>query len=182
MRVLPMKILWAIMCLAVILSTLPNLSLLELKVAAAKYDETNTQQQPPEAFQIELVLQRIYLDGEMSQETVVETVYSMDDFWAKYDQWQIMDMGKAKFVMRKYEDDISPLLKTNGYFGITNDGTLSIFNGKPQEYNIIQSFFQIDIKKLESNKQTEILQGIPIKTKDKYVEVLETFKVYSTYE
>jgi forespore regulator of the sigma-K checkpoint len=33
--------------------------------------------------------------------------------------------------------------------------------------------------KLESTKQEELLQGIPIKTKDRFVEVLETFKPYS---
>jgi forespore regulator of the sigma-K checkpoint len=72
------------------------------------------------------------------------------------------------------------LLKTNGYFGITHKGVLSIFNGRPEQSKIIQSFFQIDIKKLESNKQKELLDGIPIKTKDRYVHVLETFKPYST--
>jgi len=56
---------------------------------------------------------------------------------------------------------------------------LSIFNGRPDQLRIIQSFFQIDIKKLESTKQEELLQGIPIKTKDRFVEVLETFKPYS---
>jgi forespore regulator of the sigma-K checkpoint len=71
------------------------------------------------------------------------------------------------------------LLKANGFFGITEDGVLSIFNGRPDQLRIIQSFFQIDIMKLESAKQEELLQGIPIKTKDRFVEVLETFKPYS---
>lgn len=88
-------------------------------------------------------------------------------------------MDGSTMVFRKQVDDISPLLKANGYFGITEDGVLTIFNGRPDQLRIIQSFFQIDIKKLESKKQEELLQGIPIKTKDRYVEVLETFKQYS---
>jgi forespore regulator of the sigma-K checkpoint len=74
------------------------------------------------------------------------------------------------------------LLKANGYFGITEDGILTIFNGRPDKLRIIRPFFQIDIKKLESKKQEELIQGIPIKTKDRYVKVLETFKQYSIEE
>lgn len=103
-------------------------------------------------------------------------------FGKKYDQWQLVEMDETKMVFRKIEDDISPLLKANGYFGITDNGVLTIFNGRPGGSRIIQSFFQIDVKKLESKIQAELLQGIPIKTKDRYVEVLETFKTYSIEE
>lgn len=166
---------------AVVLFMLPD-GLLCLTVHAEYTNKVTPSKQESEAIHLELVLQKVYLDGEISEETVLEIVQSMDVFWTKYDQWQMMDMGEKKFVLRKHVDDISPLLKANGYFGITRDGTLTIFNGKPQKYNIIQSFFQIDIKRLESNKQIEILNGIPIKTKDQYVEVLETFKNYSVDE
>jgi forespore regulator of the sigma-K checkpoint len=126
-----------------------------------------------------VILERVYLDGEISQEVVHETCWSMGNFWAKYDQWQLTDMDDSTMVFRKQVNDISPLLKANGFFGITEDGVLTIFNGRPDQLRIIQSFFQIDIKKLESSKQEELIQGIPIKTKDRYVEVLETFKPYT---
>ena len=126
-----------------------------------------------------VILERAYLDGEISQEVVHETCWSIENFWAKYDQWQLVDIDESTFVFRKQVNDISPLLKANGFFGITEDGVLSIFNGRPDQLKIIQSFFQIDIKKLESTKQEELIQGIPIKTRDRYVEVLETFKPYS---
>jgi forespore regulator of the sigma-K checkpoint len=126
-----------------------------------------------------VILERVYLDGEISQEVVYETCWSMENFWAKYDQWQLTDTDESTMVFRKQVDDISPLLKANGFFGITEGGVLTIFNGRPDQLRIIQSFFQIDIKKLESKKQEELIQGIPIKTKDHYAEVLETFKPYS---
>nr|WP_264803647.1 intercompartmental signaling factor BofC [Cytobacillus sp. NCCP-133] len=132
--------------------------------------------------QMKVMLERVYLDGEVSQETIEETVWTMEDFWAKYDQWQLVEMDIDNMVFRRQMDDISPLLKANGYFGITDDGTLTIFNGRPQRTNIIQSFFQIDLGKLESTKCEELKKGIPIMTKDRYVEVLETFKSYSTEE
>ena len=45
--------------------------------------------------------------------------------------------------------------------------------------DIIQSFFQIDIKKLEGKKQEELKKGIPIKSKEDYDKVLKALKPYS---
>ncbi|MCL6571597.1 MAG: intercompartmental signaling factor BofC [Bacillus sp. (in: Bacteria)] len=149
-----------------------------ITVSAAQTESHQTQA-TTEPRNLTIILERVYLDGEISQEVVYETCYSMENFWAKYDQWQLMDTDESTMVFRKQVDDISPLLKANGFFGITEGGVLTIFNGRPDQLRIIQSFFQIDIKKLESKKQEELMHGIPIKTKDRYVEVLETFKVYS---
>lgn len=132
-----------------------------------------------EPVEVEVVLKCIYLDGEISEETVTEKIYILENFWAKYDDWQFIGMEKSKLVFQKQMNDISPLLKANGYFGVTEDGTLSIFNGRPYKSHIIQSFFQIDVGKLESQIRKELKKGIPIKTKDRYEEVLETFKTYS---
>lgn len=131
---------------------------------------------------VEVILQRKYLDGEISEEVIQETILSMEDFWATYAGWQLLDQKEGKVVFQKNIDDISPLLKANGYFGIAGDGTLSIYNGKPKTNEVIQSFFQIDIKKLESRKHDELLEGIRIQTKDQYLEVLKTLESYSKAE
>jgi forespore regulator of the sigma-K checkpoint len=149
--------------------------------SATQIDDYHDQQKT-EPQQVTIILERVYLDGEISEESILESYWSIENFWEKYDQWQLVEMDETKMVFRKIEDDISPLLKANGYFGITDNGVLTIFNGRPGGSRIIQSFFQIDVKKLESKIQAELLQGIPIKTKDRYVEVLETFKTYSIEE
>ncbi|MDF2858309.1 MAG: regulator [Neobacillus sp.] len=149
--------------------------------SATQIDDYHDQQKT-EPQQVTIILERVYLDGEISEESILESYWSIENFWAKYDQWQLVEMDEDKMVFRKIEDDISPLLKTNGYFGLTDNGVLTIFNGRPGGSRIIQSFFQIDVKKLESKIQEELLKGIPIKTKDRYVEVLETFKTYSIEE
>ncbi|WP_226673236.1 intercompartmental signaling factor BofC [Rossellomorea aquimaris] len=131
------------------------------------------------AHTVTVILERVYLDGEVSEEIVQETIWSMEDFWAAYDDWQLMDMTEEQIVFQKKVDDISPLLKTNGYFGISDKGVLSIFNGKPGQAEIIQSFFQIDVEKLESKRHDDLVKGIPIKSKQEYEEVLEQFKAYS---
>lgn len=132
-----------------------------------------------EPLKVTIILQRAYLDGEMSEEKVEETIWSMEDFWAKYEKWQIVDMEEKKAVFRQEIDDISPLLKANGYFGLSDEGVLTIFNGRPEGSNIIQSFFQIDLGRLESFKRNQLKKGIPIRNKQCYEEVLQTFKPYT---
>ncbi|KAA0549567.1 Forespore regulator of the sigma-K checkpoint, BofC [Bacillus sp. BGMRC 2118] len=126
-----------------------------------------------------LILERIYLDGEVSEEIKEVSIQSMEDFMEEYSSWQMIDQNDEQMVFQKNIDDISPLLKANGYFGITKNGVLTIFNGKPATDKVIQSFFQIDVKKLESHQHEELRKGIPIQSKDKYVEVLEVFKPFS---
>ncbi|MCT2343166.1 intercompartmental signaling factor BofC [Niallia taxi] len=134
--------------------------------------------QSPKKFAV--LLQRVYLDGEVSEECIEETIWSMEDFWSKYENWQLVNMDSHQFVFKQEMDDISPLLKANGYFGVSDEGVLGVYNGKPNKSNIIQSFFQIDLEKLESTQQKSLQNGIPIKNKNRYVEVLETFKSLDT--
>lgn len=145
-------------------------------VSRGNENQTNKEIKPE---QIDIILEREYIDGEISQERVRETIWSFEDLWAKYDEWQLMDMKKGEMVFRQQVNDISPLLKANGYFGITEDGVLTIFNGEPRKAQIIQSFFSIDLGKLESKKCEQLKQGIPIKSKNDYMEVLKSFSGYS---
>lgn len=131
---------------------------------------------------VTIILQRVYLDGDVSEEVVTETANSITEIQDRYDQWQLITKQGDKPVFRYVVDDISPLLKANGYFGITDEGILTIFNGKPKHSKIIHSFYQIDVGKLESRKKEQLMKGIPIKTKDRYQQVLETFKPYTKYE
>jgi forespore regulator of the sigma-K checkpoint len=128
---------------------------------------------------ITVILQRLYVDGEISEEKVEEKILSMEDFWASYDTWSIVDQSEGSITFQKSVDDISPLLKANGYFGIAGDGTLSIFKGKPDSNNVIQSFFQIDMEKLESRQHSNLKNGIPIKSKERYNQLLESYKNFS---
>jgi forespore regulator of the sigma-K checkpoint len=131
---------------------------------------------------VRVILSRIYLDGEISEEIVEETILSMEDFWAEYSEWDLVDQDEAQVVFQQKVDDISPLLKINGYFGISEEGTLNIYEGKPSEEKVIQSFFQINMKKLKSHQQRELEDGIPVLSRDRYEEVLKMYKKYAKYE
>lgn len=128
---------------------------------------------------VEVNLRRVYLDGEVSVEVLKDTIWSMEDFWAQYKDWQLVDQNGERILFEKKINDISPLLKMTGYFGLSQDGTLSIYKGKPDKEEIIQSFFQIDVKKVESYLQKQLKIGIPVKSKENYQKVIEVFKTYS---
>jgi len=137
----------------------------------------------PAPVSITIVLQQQYVDGEMSEEKRTETVVSLTEIWKKYRDWQLVTLDDRTIVFRKTINDISPLLKTNGYFGITDDGTLSIFNGKPSRSGeIIQSFFQIDVQKLESRQQEKLKQGIRVLSKEQYEQVIEMYRHFAVVQ
>jgi forespore regulator of the sigma-K checkpoint len=131
---------------------------------------------------VKVILQRVYLDGDLGEEIVMESVLTKQEIQEKYKQWQLIEQQGNILIFRNQVDDISPLLKANGYFGITKEGTLTIFNGRPKHSKVIHSFFQIDVGKLESRKKQQLKRGIPVKSKDRYQQVLETFKPYSKFE
>lgn len=131
---------------------------------------------------ITVILERVYLDGEVSEELIKESITSMKDFLLEYEDWQLVHHDEEQIVFQQRIDDISPLLKTNGYFGITEDGILTIFNGKPNKSKnkVIQSFFQIDVGKLESYQHKLLQKGIKVGTKDEYMNVIETYKTFTS--
>lgn len=127
-------------------------------------------------------LERVYLDGEVSEEMIVEKARSQEEIIANYEDWSIVNMSDEKIHFRKEIDDISPLLKINGYFGISEDGFLNIYNGRPVEDKVIQSFFQLNTKKLKSYQQMELQEGIPVMSRENYHDILNLYKQYAITE
>ncbi len=146
--------------------------------------------------QREVLLRKIYICGVESEKTVTEDVMlSPEELARKYKGWQLIfedetgavDVGSGggsdgRWVLQQYVDDISPLCKENGYFGLTPDAMLALFNGPPQEQNIIQTFYYLDTEKLESRlPQNEIdflYKGIRIRNVAEYHSVLSTYGEY----
>ena len=125
-----------------------------------------------------ITLQSLYVDGEMSEEISFKEIASVEDIMQQYDEWELVWKMDKEVVFQKRINDISPLLKANGYFGVTEDGVLSIFNGKPTDSDVIHSFFQINVEMLEVKKQNELGEGIRVKDRQQYEAVLEAFEPY----
>lgn len=129
--------------------------------------------------QLTVILQLFYLDGEVEEEIVIEKPANLASLWDEYEHWTLVDMNEEQVVFKKEIDDISPMLKANGYFGLTEDQTLSVFYGKPNNSNIIQSFYQIDIEKMETRLLKQLKEGIPVRDKNQFKQILKAFKPYS---
>ncbi|QHE53119.1 BofC C-terminal domain-containing protein [Pontibacillus sp. HMF3514] len=132
---------------------------------------------PP--LELEVVLQKIYIDGQMSEERRNETVWSLEDFWAAYDGWKVVNQQEGQIVFHKKVKELSPLIKAKGYIGLDEHGKLSIFEGKPSEQKVIQTFYQIDLDELEVMDSLDLEEGIKIKSADQYFQILKQFEKLS---
>ena len=123
-----------------------------------------------------IIIQTMYLDGEYSEEILFKEADSQAII-SEYKDYTLLSQSDKEFVFQKYSDDISPLLKANGYFGITEEGALSIFNGKPTEADVIQSFFHINVEMLEAKAHHELVEGIRVKEENGAIWELHFFFV-----
>lgn len=94
------------------------------------------------------------------------------------------DDGSITFT--EMVDDLSPQCKDNAYFGIDAEGNLSLFDGLPQEDHVIRTFFQLNVRYLESSLPPETVQqlkkGIRVTDLAEYNSVLSTFSDYAVEE
>lgn len=121
---------------------------------------------------------REYVDGEQSTEIVRKKVDSMAELLQEYPDWELIESDETKITLYKKIHDLSPLLKVNGYFGLSENDILTLYEGKPEDENVIQSFYQLDIEKLETHLLNQLKYGIPIKSKADYVTVIKQLKQY----
>ncbi|GGE75431.1 BofC C-terminal domain-containing protein [Priestia taiwanensis] len=129
--------------------------------------------------EITILLQRVYVGGDISEEIYTAKEVSVESLLQKYEGWKLVDYDDEQITLQKYIDDISPIIKTSGYFGLGDDGTLKIFEGTPREEKVIHSFFQIDTKKLQSYKKQRLKNGIRVKSKFTFERVLKDLKNYA---
>ncbi|WP_198135859.1 intercompartmental signaling factor BofC [Pontibacillus chungwhensis] len=139
--------------------------------------ETNESVQEP--LEIEVVLKREYIDGHIGEERKKETIWAMEDFWARYEGWELVDQREGHITFKKEIDDLSPFVKEAGYFGLNEGNELILFDGTDERSEVIQSFFQIDVGKLESFQSEELQKGIKIKSKDQYLSLLKKYEYFS---
>ncbi len=124
---------------------------------------------------IEVELRTNYADGVTTKQSVYETIWAMEDFWSQYADWQLVDQEEGKMVFERNFEDISPASKQNGHFGLTEDGVLTIFDGDPADEKVIQTFFQIDVGKLESQRREQLMDGIPVESWYQFEDVIQSF-------
>ncbi len=127
---------------------------------------------------IEVILRRHYVCGEMLEERTViheaaETVLQ------RYSDWDVEEQSENRLIFKKEVEDLAPQCKANGFFGITDEGLMTLFYGPPDEGNVIRTFYQLDMQRLETSLPKEVAQqlreGIRVSTVSEYHSVLSTY-------
>lgn len=84
-----------------------------------------------------------------------------------------------QWVLNKQMKDNPPMLKTNGYFGLSKKHILTIYNGNLEDQKAIHSFFQIDVKELESRLEHKLMEGIPLQANSYYEKGIQDMKKFA---
>jgi len=132
---------------------------------------------------VDITLQKTYVCGTEEEQKLTKTFSSADQVFQEYQDWELISEKDNHFVFKKLVHDLSPVCKENGYFGLTNEGILTLFEGPPQQQKVIQTFFQINTDKFESsllkNDLDLLKKGIRIHDIAEYNSILSTYGEYS---
>ncbi|TXK73474.1 hypothetical protein FU659_30740 [Paenibacillus sp. N3.4] len=134
----------------------------------------------------ESYLLKSYLCGEERIQLGQQTSDDLVQMQLKHPNWLLSLDGKGTVTFTEKIDDLSPACKEKAVFGIDGSSNLSLFNGTPTEENVIRTFFQLNIKSLESSlpKDTveQLHEGIRVSDLEEYNSVLSTFSDYAIEE
>lgn len=124
-----------------------------------------------------------YVVGDDLTETKTEIIQSIQDIEEKYPQWTITSVKEDEILIERFVEDISPDCKGGAYFSLSPEGYLTLYKGNSDEKKVIETFFRIDVKSLESGLPKEpveqLYQGIPVKDLAEFNSVLSTFSEFS---
>jgi forespore regulator of the sigma-K checkpoint len=134
----------------------------------------------------DVYLQTLYVCGEETEQLGVWSSDELQEQHKKHPEWLIRMNEQDKVTFIKHVEDLSPSCKAQAYMGLDGNGSLSLFNGMPAVDNVIRTFFQLDIRYLESSLPKETLKqlqdGIRITDMAEYNSVLSTFSDYAMVE
>nr|WP_276562957.1 BofC C-terminal domain-containing protein [Paenibacillus anseongense] len=104
----------------------------------------------------------------------------------KHPNWLLSVSPSGEITFTENIEDLSPACKEKAVFGIDGSSNLSLFNGTPAKDNVIRTFFQLNIKHLESSLPPDTVEklreGIRISDMEEYNSVLSTFSDYAVEE
>lgn len=151
-----------------------------------KLGQTEEKAVPVMGKPLEVVLNRTYLCGTKDEERVRVEAQTIEQLLSKYIGWEIVSVGADSVVLEKEENDISPECKEKGYFGLSPDNMLTLFNGLPGEQKVIQTFYQINTARLEASLPKEELdllkKGIRVHDLAEYNSILSTYGEYQNHD
>ncbi|KRE36686.1 BofC C-terminal domain-containing protein [Paenibacillus sp. Soil724D2] len=124
-----------------------------------------------------------YVCGEERSQLGLQSPQELLELQMKHPNWLLGIGANGEVTFTENIDDLSPECKEKAVFGIDGSSNLSLFNGTPAKDNVIRTFFQLNIKHLESSLPRETVEqlheGIRVTDLEEYNSVLSTFSDYA---
>jgi forespore regulator of the sigma-K checkpoint len=121
--------------------------------------------------------EEVRLLGRMTNNQVEQLLLANPDWKA------VLDEKKRTVDVEKHIEDLSDHCKANAYMSVDKKGNLALFDGVPKEEKVLRTFFQLDVRYMESSlpkdKLMQLNNGIRINDMDEYNSVLSTFSDYA---
>lgn len=133
---------------------------------------------------VSVILQRIYVCGEELEPLGRMSAHEVVMMLSEHPEWSASLQRDNETVMLVHRiEDISDYCREHAHFGVDKRGNFSLFDGAPKEEKVMRTFFQLDIRYMESSlpqQQLNLLnQGIRVNDIDEYNSVLSTFSDYA---
>lgn len=134
----------------------------------------------------QVYLRKQYVCGEETLPAGTMTSAQIADLAKRHPDWQQRLNPDGSVLFIEQIEDLAPDYKGHAYFGIDKAGKLTLFDGLPMKDKAIRTFFQLNIRELESSLSPDVLQelysGIQISDYAEYSSVLSTFCDYALDE
>lgn len=129
-------------------------------------------------------LHRRYICGEESQPLGRLSSAEVIRMLMSHPEWTaVLSQDGQTVLLEEKVEDFSQSCKDNVYIGLDKQGYLSLFEGAPKKEKVVKTFFQLDVKYMESSlpqdKVDRLAEGIKISDMDEYNSVLSTYSDYA---
>jgi forespore regulator of the sigma-K checkpoint len=127
--------------------------------------------------------QKVFVCGQELTEIGKLSSTQINQYYKEHPQDQVKLNSEGQVYFIEQVQDLSAACKHNAFFGIDKNGSLSLFEGHPNDKQIIRTFFQLNVEHLKTSlpqgTYNQLKQGIPISDLAEYNSVLSTFSDYA---
>lgn len=131
----------------------------------------------------QVTIQNHYFVGPITEETLELTTEELEQWLIDNPHVEKVAEEDYYVVFKQMITDLSPIIKEQGYFALDEQGVLHLYQGETKEENIIQTFFQVDIDRLETSLPVEeymhLRKGIHITSLAEYNQVLSMYSEFA---
>ncbi len=174
---------------ALVLASILVFLLLTVSLTWFAVNEIDTTNNSDEAREVlapqkwQVVIQKKYIAGPMVEEKQEYSTEELEEIVTIFSNMEMVEQGTDYLVFVQEIDDLSPVLKESGFFALDHSGMLHLYQGEAKDENIIQTFFQLDMGRLETTLPVEeymqLREGIHISSLAEYNSVLSTYSEYA---